>query len=133
MPDGRKNWYPCQEPNIPFFCLAHSEERAEHERAKEIDGLSDLTQGKETYSIPAEMGLAFRKKFCSVLAAPGTANGKGHGGAPTAADIEQASVAQQWQMLLPELPLPRGLLTKSRSIDFTFVADTVDRQVGAQS
>lgn len=140
LPDGRKNWYPCQEATIPFFCLGHSAERAEHERSKEVDRLSDLTQGKEDrepyedskpYKVPADIGLAFRK-FSSVLASPGTANGRGHGhghggGGGVTGTFDVASVAQQWGQLFPEFPLPRGLLTTPKSTDFTYVADTVDR------
>eukprot|EP00752_Nemacystus_decipiens_P011073 g9837.t1 len=138
LPDGRKNWYPCQESTIPFFCLGHSAERAEYERSKEVARLADLTQGKEDrepfhdkapYAVPADIGLAFRK-FSSVLAAPGTAaNGRGHGGGVGGAGgvaFDVASVAQQWGQLFPEFPLPRGLLTFPKSTDFTYVADTVD-------
>lgn len=140
LQDGRKNWYPCQEATIPYFCQVHSAERAEHERNKEITRLADLTQGKEDrepyqdkepYTVPADIGLAFRK-FSSVLAAPGTANGQGHGsgggGARGGVAFNVASVAQQWGQLFPELPLPRGLLTTTpKTTDFTYVADTVDR------
>lgn len=126
---------------MPFFCLNHSVERSERERNKEVARLSDLTQGKEPYSIPLEMGLAYvRRKFSSVLASPTTANGKGHHGhgggggsgggyAGGAADTEAelSSVTEQWQRLYPGVALPRGLLTKPRDIDFTYVSTTVDR------
>ncbi|CAM9962568.1 unnamed protein product, partial [Ectocarpus sp. 8 AP-2014] len=82
LSDGRKNWYPCQESELPYFCPKHFAQRSVHEQDKEIARLSDLSQGNEPYPIPLEMGLALAMKtpFHSALAAPGTANGKGHGG-----------------------------------------------------
>lgn len=121
---------------MPFFCLGHSVERSERELSKEVARLSDITQGNEPFSIPLEMGLAYvRRKFSSALAPPTTANGKGYygygggGGGGGAADIEaeRSNVAEQWQRLYPGVSLPRGLLTKPRDIDFTYVSSTVDR------
>lgn len=145
LPDGRKNWYPCQEPTIPFFCTAkHSQDRGAHEQDKEIARLSDLSQGREPYPIPLEVGLAFVRRtapFHSVLATPepvsrqhsGGGGGGGGGAAAAAADAAEdaASVRAQWERLLPGVALPRGLRTKPKGLDFTYVVATVDRLVGA--
>lgn len=145
LPDGRKNWYPCQEPNVPFFCTAkHSQDRRAHEQDREVARLSDLSQGREPLPIPLEMGLAFVRRtapaFHSVLATPGplsrqqsNAGSGGGGGAAAAAAADAAedaaSFRTQWERVLPGVPLPRGLRTKPKGIDFTYVAATVDRLV----
>lgn len=97
--------------------MAHKDERAEHERGKEIARLEDLSQGREANPIPLEMG------YAQVVqpSIPAT-TGRGHGG-----ELTSPNTRAQWDRLLPEVPLPLGLLAKGRDMDFVYVAHTVDR------
>ena len=134
LPDGRHNWFPCQEPDTPFFCKAHRDERADHERAREIARLSDLSQGRELEPIPLEMGYARVDQERPPGAAPG-ANGRSnhahnhlHGGGSGGGGEGASQAARaQWDSLLPQVPLPLGVLATGRSIDFVYVESVVGR------
>lgn len=116
--------------------MNHGEERAEHERSKEIARLADLSQGRETYPIPLEMGLAevgrdsMPARMMSGRGAYGNGGGGvGGGGGSRGSHIEIRSsmIKGQWDRLLPEAPLPKGILTTRRDIDFVYVTSAVGR------
>lgn len=102
---------------MPFFCLAHKDERAEYERGKEISRLADLSQGKESKPIPLKLGYAQVEQESAVAA-----QSRGHSN-----DAASLYTRAQWNILLPEVPLPSGILSTNRNIDFRYVESTVDR------
>eukprot|EP00904_Undaria_pinnatifida_P009797 jgi/Undpi1/5948/HiC_scaffold_2.g01222.m1 len=137
LPDGQKNWFPCQEPETPFFCTAHKEERADHERGKEIARLADLTQGRELEPIPLKMGYARSANRLAVsrltgplsLSATVAANDRGnnnhHSNGGGGGEADSRASRAQWSSLLPQVPLPLGVLAKGRDMDFAYVESAV--------
>ena len=83
----------------------------------EIRRLEDLSRGKEAVPIPLKQGLA--SVGADSLA---TASGRSYG-----ADAAIAKARAQWQLLMKQIPLPRGIRSEVRGADFVYVEDTVGR------